>query len=54
MKQKHAYATAMGQLYQGESARLLRSLARNGGKESVQLIFTSPPFALNTKRNMET
>lgn len=50
MKQKSSYATTLGQIYQGDSSRLLRSFARSGGRGSVQLIFTSPPFALNTKK----
>ncbi|HEV2416993.1 MAG TPA: site-specific DNA-methyltransferase [Terriglobia bacterium] len=50
MKTKLVYSTPMGQAYHGDSARLLRSLARNGGKQAVQMIFTSPPFALNTKK----
>jgi len=50
MKTKLAYSTQLGQAYNGDSIRLLRSFARNGGRQAVQLIFTSPPFALNTKK----
>ncbi|MEI9978400.1 MAG: site-specific DNA-methyltransferase [Edaphobacter sp.] len=50
MKKTLIYSTELGQAYHGNSAPLLRSLARNGGRESVQLIFTSPPFVLNTKK----
>lgn len=44
------YATAMGALYHGKSEEVLRSpaLAAHAGK--VQLVMTSPPFPLNTKK----
>jgi DNA modification methylase len=50
MKTKLVYSTPLGRAYQDEAAHFLRSLARNGGKQAVQMIFTSPPFALNTKK----
>ncbi len=44
------YSTGLGTMYHGDSLDLLRSkhFARNRGK--VQMVFTSPPFPLNTKK----
>ena len=45
------YRTNLGAAYCGDSSRVLRSrpfLARRG---KMQLVFTSPPFPLNTKKN---
>lgn len=39
---KPAYVTAQGRAYQGDALAVLRTLPR----ESVALVFTSPPFAL--------
>jgi DNA modification methylase len=44
------YATALGALYHGESEKVLRSPALSAHAGKVQLVMTSPPFPLNTKK----
>lgn len=46
-----AYKTKRGIFYMGHSEKALKSLLRKGYKNKVQLIFTSPPFPLNRKKN---
>jgi site-specific DNA-methyltransferase (cytosine-N4-specific) len=43
-----AYKTKLGRMYQGDAAEVMRSMIER--KEKVSLIFTSPPFALVTKK----
>jgi len=50
MKLTPLYSTKIGKAYEGDSEEVLRSLAGNGTKAKAQLIFTSPPFALNRKK----
>ena len=45
-----AYRTRSGSMYVGPSENVLRSVALKRLRRSVQLIFTSPPFALNRKK----
>lgn len=44
------YATALGALYHGNSEEVLRSPALSAHVGKVQLVMTSPPFPLNTKK----
>ncbi len=44
------YATEMGALYHGKSEEVLRSPALSAHVGKVQLVMTSPPFPLNTKK----
>ena len=47
---KPVFSTALGSAYHGDSLKVLQSnpIQRRAGK--VQLVFTSPPFPLNTKK----
>jgi len=47
---KPAYATSQGRMYHGLSEDLLDGRVGKDLKGTVQLIFTSPPFPLNTKK----
>lgn len=44
------YATALGALYHGNSEEVLTSPALSAHAGKVQLVMTSPPFPLNTKK----
>jgi site-specific DNA-methyltransferase (cytosine-N4-specific) len=44
------YSTALGSMYQGDSKEVLASEGLAHAKGQVQLVFTSPPFPLNTKK----
>jgi site-specific DNA-methyltransferase (cytosine-N4-specific) len=44
------YTTKMGALYHGKSEEVLRSSALSAHVGKVQLVMTSPPFPLNTKK----
>lgn len=44
------YATALGALYHGMSEEVLRSPSLSTHAGRVQLVMTSPPFPLNTKK----
>lgn len=44
------YRTALGRMYCGQSDKLLWTPRFRELKSSVQLVFTSPPFPLNTKK----
>lgn len=44
------YSTALGIMIKGKSEEVLSGSHLNGLKKRVQLIFTSPPFPLNTKK----
>lgn len=53
---KPAYSTGLGRMYQGYAEDLLSSPGLRSARGDVQLVFTSPPFALNRKKkygNME-
>jgi DNA modification methylase len=45
------YETDLGAAYCGDSLKLLKSRAFEARKGKVQLVFTSPPFPLNTKKS---
>lgn len=45
------YETDLGAAYCGDSLKLLKSRPFEARKGGVQLIFTSPPFPLNTKKS---
>ncbi len=45
-----AYRTKHGRMYQGKSEDILSSRCMEPFKEKVNLIFTSPPFPLNSKK----
>ena len=45
------YETHLGSAYCGDSLRLLRTKALLAHQGKVQLVFTSPPFPLNTKKS---
>lgn len=45
------YETDLGAAYCGDSLKLLNSRAFERQKSKVQLVFTSPPFPLNTKKS---
>ena len=45
------YQTDLGSAYCGDSLRLLKSRPIQTHKGRVQLVFTSPPFPLNTKKS---
>lgn len=47
--QKPAYITELGESYIGNSLELLETLE----DESINLVMTSPPFALQRKKLME-
>lgn len=49
MKLRPLYSTELGQAYHGNAVTVLRALRRTY-RNQVQLIFTSPPFALNRKK----
>lgn len=44
------YETNLGAAYCGDSLKVLRSKRLQQHKKQVQLVFTSPPFPLNTKK----
>ena len=44
------YTTRLGRMYVGKTEDVLGSYPVVGRKRKVQLLFTSPPFALNTKK----
>lgn len=44
-----AYETKLGRAYNGRCEEILKTISRSCRKK-VQLILTSPPFALNTKK----
>jgi hypothetical protein len=44
------YSTALGSAYYGDSLNVLRSAPFQRRAGRVQLVFTSPPFPLNTKK----
>ena len=44
------YSTKLGEMYQGQSEKLLRTDPVNKYAGKVQLVMTSPPFPLNTKK----
>lgn len=44
------YSTALGSMYYGDSLQVLTLPRMEKQKRNVQLIFTSPPFPLNTKK----
>jgi len=44
------YSTELGSMYCGHSEKVLKSQPLKGFHGQVQLIFTSPPFPLNTKK----
>jgi site-specific DNA-methyltransferase (cytosine-N4-specific) len=46
-----AYKTALGEAFQGRAERFLSSEFGKAYKGKAQLIFTSPPFPLNRKKN---
>jgi DNA modification methylase len=46
-----AYATALGQAFHGRAEQFLSSDLGKAYKGKAQLIFTSPPFPLNRKKN---
>lgn len=45
------YETSLGSAYCGDSLKLLKSRPFEARKGEVQLVFTSPPFPLNTKKS---
>ncbi len=45
------YETDLGAAYCGDSLKLLKSRAFEARKGGVQLVFTSPPFPLNTRKS---
>ena len=45
------YQTRLGTAYCGDSRRLLRTKPLLANKGKIQLVFTSPPFPLNTKKS---
>lgn len=45
------YETELGSAYCGDSLKLLKSRAFDARKGQVQMVFTSPPFPLNTKKS---
>ncbi len=45
------YETDLGAAYCGDSLKLLKSRPFEARKGAVQLVFTSPPFPLNTKKS---
>jgi DNA modification methylase len=45
------YSTTLGSAYCGDSLELLKSKRAIVKRRSVQLVFTSPPFPLNTKKS---
>jgi site-specific DNA-methyltransferase (cytosine-N4-specific) len=47
---KPIYETALGAAFFGDSLKVLRSRRFQAHKGKVQLVFTSPPFPLNTKK----
>ena len=47
---KPIYETKLGQAFCADSAKLLASKRLEGEKGKVQLVFTSPPFPLNTQK----
>ncbi|MEX2650598.1 MAG: site-specific DNA-methyltransferase [Alphaproteobacteria bacterium] len=47
---KPIYETRLGAMFCGDSLKLLRSKRFQGYARQVQLVFTSPPFPLNTKK----
>jgi site-specific DNA-methyltransferase (cytosine-N4-specific) len=49
-KKKPRYETAKGKLFVADSKELLESKRLDAFKGKVQLVFTSPPFPLNTKK----
>jgi site-specific DNA-methyltransferase (cytosine-N4-specific) len=48
---KLAYHTDLGEAFQGKVERFLESETGKASREKAQLIFTSPPFPLNRKKN---
>ena len=44
------YETALGTLYHGKSEEVLKSSALSAHVGKIQLVMTSPPFPLNTKK----
>jgi site-specific DNA-methyltransferase (cytosine-N4-specific) len=44
------YATSLGAMYHGDSLQVLALPRVQKFKRKVQLVFTSPPFPLNTKK----
>ena len=47
---KPVYQTALGSMYCGMSEKVLKSTRLQGLHGQAQLVFTSPPFPLNTKK----
>ena len=52
MSIKIGYTTEKGKLYHGKIEEFLQSEACHEYKGKINLIFTSPPFPLNRKKNM--
>ena len=48
---KPIYQTDLGAAYCGDSSKVLRSRPFDAHKGKIQLVFTSPPFPLNTKKS---
>ncbi len=46
------YRTKLGRMYCGKAEEILRATPPIKWKGKVQLVFTSPPFPLNTKKSM--
>ena len=44
------YSTALGSMHHGDALQVLTSQRMEKRKHKVQLVFTSPPFPLNTKK----
>jgi len=52
-KEHLCYTTDMGTFFYGFCEDVLKNKSSRKFKGKVQLIFTSPPFPLNRKKNME-
>lgn len=51
---KPYYSSNRGQLFLGKSEQLLEEKPLKRCRGQISLIFTSPPFPLNRKKNMVT
>jgi len=53
-RKKPRYETKLGKLFFADSKELIVSNRFAAYKGRIQMVFTSPPFPLNTKKSMAT